>query len=172
MDDDLIWRYRRWHEADEHERDEEADAACMAVFTATREDRPVPVDFTSRTLAAIASATAAERRRVVRTRRAVVAGALAGVATGLYTGGSWLLGMLPALLVGIIDILVALTVRVATGVHAGTDIWTVLASLGRAAAAFVADPTVTIVILAMQGIAMAALLGLQRLLGSDRESLK
>ena len=172
MDDDTLWRYRRWLEADAHERDEEADAACRSVFSTGRPDPPVSSEFTARTMAAVATTTAAERRRAVRTRRAAVVGGLAAVTTGLYAGGSWALGVLSGMLVGIIDLLVALTVRLATGAHAGTDIWTVLASLGRAGAAFVSDPAVTVAMIAMQGIAMAALIVLQRLLGSDRESLK
>jgi hypothetical protein len=48
----------------------------------------------------------------------------------------------------------------------------VLASMGRAAGAFVSDPKVTIVLLALQGIAIAAFIVLQRLLGSDAEYLK
>jgi hypothetical protein len=48
----------------------------------------------------------------------------------------------------------------------------VVSSLGRASAAFIADPTVTITMLAIQGIAIAALVALRRLLGSDREFLE
>jgi hypothetical protein len=46
------------------------------------------------------------------------------------------------------------------------------ASLGRAAAAVLASPSVTTTILALQGIAVAALIALQRLLRSDRESFR
>jgi len=45
-------------------------------------------------------------------------------------------------------------------------------SLGRAAAAFVADPKVTVAIFAIQAIAIGALIALRRLLGSDRESFE
>jgi hypothetical protein len=50
--------------------------------------------------------------------------------------------------------------------------WPVLASLGRAAAALAADPTVTFAMIAISGVAVAALLALQRLLGSDGESFQ
>jgi hypothetical protein len=54
----------------------------------------------------------------------------------------------------------------------GGDMWAVLGSLGRAAAAFVSDPKVTFMMIAVQGIAAAALFALQRLLGSDGETFK
>jgi hypothetical protein len=47
-----------------------------------------------------------------------------------------------------------------------------LTSLGRAAAAFAANPTVTFTFLALQALAIAALVALHRLLGSDWESFK
>jgi len=46
-------------------------------------------------------------------------------------------------------------------------LWCLLGSLGHAASAFVADPKVTFVLLVLQGFAIAALVALQRLLGSD-----
>jgi hypothetical protein len=39
-------------------------------------------------------------------------------------------------------------------------------------ASFAADPTVTMTLVALQGLAIGALLALQRLLGADEESLK
>jgi hypothetical protein len=70
-----------------------------------------------------------------------------------------------------LDALVAIVVSVASG-RDGSGLWTVLTSLGRAAAAFAANPTVTVAIFAMQAIAIGALVALQRLLGSDGESFK
>jgi hypothetical protein len=51
----------------------------------------------------------------------------------------------------------------------GRDAWSVLTNIGRAAAAFASDPSVSMVILALQGIAIAALVALHRLLGSETE---
>jgi hypothetical protein len=93
-------------------------------------------------------------------------------ATLLYVGGPWLLAAGSWMLVALINLLVSATVQVATSMETGVDIWAVVAALGRALAAFVSSPGVTIAMLAMQAIAMAALIALQRLLGSDRESLK
>lgn len=172
MDDDLNRRYRRWHEAEAGGRDEDADTACLAVFAAMEREPAMSADFPARTLAAIAAATAGDRRRARRTRRAMMGGGIAAATAAVYTGGGLAISAASAALVGAIDLLVNLTVRVAGGMQAGTDVWSVLAGLGRALAAFVADPAVTVAILAMQGIAMAALIALHRLLGSDRESLK
>jgi hypothetical protein len=62
-------------------------------------------------------------------------------------------------------------IRAIVWASSGPDLsaWSVLNSLGRAAAAFVLDPKVTIVMLTIQGIAITALVVLRRLLGSDRE---
>jgi len=60
----------------------------------------------------------------------------------------------------------------AAGIQAGADLWSLAGSMARAASAFVADPKVTFVLLVLQGLAIAALVTLQRLLGSDGESFK
>ena len=57
-------------------------------------------------------------------------------------------------------------VKVATTASAGGDVWSIAASLGRATAAVLASPSSTTTILALQGIAVAALIA-QRLLRSD-----
>jgi hypothetical protein len=62
--------------------------------------------------------------------------------------------------------------RMAGAAETGADIWSVLSSMGRTAAAVTADPTVTVMLFALQAIALAALVALQRLLGADEESLK
>jgi hypothetical protein len=51
-------------------------------------------------------------------------------------------------------------------------VWSLLTALGRATAAFVADPRVTIAMLVFQVVAVAALTALHRLLGPEREWLK
>jgi hypothetical protein len=172
MDENIPWRYRRWQEADEAGRDDDADAACRNLFASVAREPVASPDFSARTLAAIAAATAHDLRRARRVRRTTVGVGLAGTAVGIYVGGGWALALLSSVLVGVINLLVGATVRAAAGLQAGTDIWTMLAGLGRAAAAFVADPTITAVMLGMQGLAMAALIALRRLLESDRESFK
>jgi hypothetical protein len=97
---------------------------------------------------------------------------VAAAAMLVYLGGPWLLAAGSWMLVGLINLLVSATVQLATSMETGVDVWAVAAGVGRALAAFVSSPSVTIAMLAMQAIAMAALIALQRLLGSDRESLK
>lgn len=172
MDEDLTRHYRRWREADAHDRDDEADAACAAMFEDLGRETVVAPDFTARTLAAVAAAAEQDRQRARRARQASVAGGVAAAGVGVYAGGPWMLSAFSTLLVSAIDLIVRLTVAMASGMEAGTDVWSVFASLGRALAAFVTNPAVTAAIFAMQGIAMAALIALHRLLGSDRESLK
>jgi hypothetical protein len=172
MDDELIRRQQRWRDAEHDGRDDDADAACRALFASAMPEPVASADFTARTLAAIANATVADARRARLTRRATIGGAGLAATLAIYFGGTWILWGASALLVGFIQLVVAVTVRFANGMDAGLNVWSLLSSLGRAAAALVTDPTVTVVIIATQGIAMAALIALQRLLGSDRESLK
>jgi hypothetical protein len=75
-------------------------------------------------------------------------------------------------LTGAFDLLIGFVVRMAGAVQTGADLWSVLTGVGRAAAAFASDPTVTMMLFGLQGIAVAALFALQRLLGIDEESLK
>jgi hypothetical protein len=169
--DDNLWRICRWAEAEEHGRDDEADAACKAVFTAL-DAGPASASFTAATLRAIAAAGERDQRRLRRIRRATIAAGAAVTAALVYVAGPWALKAIWTGFLGLIELLVAMTVRIAVGLQTGADVWSVLAGIGRAAAALVADPAITVVILAMQAIAMAALVGLRRLLESDRESLE
>jgi hypothetical protein len=68
--------------------------------------------------------------------------------------------------------LIAGAVRGASAFQTGAGVWSVLGSLGRAAAALAADPNVTFAMIAISAVAIAALLALQRLLGSDTESFQ
>ena len=70
-------------------------------------------------------------------------------------------------LVATLDLMIQAVVWVATGPD--LNLWSLLNSVGRASAAFISDPKVTVAMLAIQGIAIAALVALRRLLASDRE---
>jgi hypothetical protein len=56
-----------------------------------------------------------------------------------------------------LNLLVAVVVWFANGPDARSSLWTVMTGIGRAAAAFVADPRVTIAIVVFQVVAVAAL---------------
>jgi hypothetical protein len=170
--DDNLWRVRRWAEAEETGQEEDADAACRAVFAAVSAEPAIGAEFTAATLRAIAAAHERDRRRALRVRRATVAAGAGLTAVLAYVAGPWALVALWNGFLGLIELVVGITVRIAVGVQAGADVWTILAGMGRAAAAFAADPAITIAMLAMQAVAMAALIALRRLLESDRESLE
>jgi hypothetical protein len=152
--------------------DEEADAAFAAVFESCV-STPLPsAQFTSDTMAAIAAATAADARRTALARKVLLwTGAPAGVAL-IYFGAGPVFSALSSALVASLNLLVALVVWFANGADVRSSLWSVMTGIGRAAAAFVADPRVTIAIVVFQVVAVAALAALHRLLGPEREWLK
>ena len=90
----------------------------------------------------------------------------------MYFGSGWAVSLISAAFVGFLNFVVALTVHGATGPQSGVGVWGLLSSLGRAAAAFAGDSSVTFALIAISAIAIAALVALQRLLGSDEESFQ
>ncbi len=171
MDDELTRQCRRWLAADEAGRDDEADAAFKKTFAALP-PVVVPAPFTAGTLHAVSAVLAADRRRARLARVAVVAVTSLGTALGLYFGAGWIVSALSTAMVAFLDLVVAVVVKGAAAADHGANLWGVLFGLGRAAAAFLTEPKVTITLLAIQGIAAAALFALQRLLGADAESFK
>jgi phage shock protein PspC (stress-responsive transcriptional regulator) len=172
MDEELARQYRRWLEADEGGAEEEADAACRAVFGTLDDNDAVARTFATRTMEAIAADADRTIRRARWTRQALTAAGVVAAGIATYFGSGAALSFLSTVLVTIFNVLINLIVKGASGAEAGADLWAFLGSLGYAASAFVADPKVTVVLLALQGLAVAALVTLQRLLGSDRESFK
>jgi hypothetical protein len=164
--------YERWRAADESGRDDDADWAFKTVFQTAVTGEPVAADFTKRTMEALAAASARDARRARHTRAAVLTATLTGAVAALYFGTGWAIAMLSTVFVGLVNLVIAVIVRGAGAMDTGAGFWTVLGSVGHAVAAFVADPKVTVAILAIQAVAIAALVALQRLLGSDRESFE
>ncbi len=149
--------YQRWRAADESGRDDDADWAFKTVFRTVADAEPVTADFTSRTMEALAAAMARDARRARYTRAAVMSVAVIGSAAALYFGTGWAISFLSSVFVGFLNLVIAVIVRGAGAVGTGSGAWTVMESLGRAAAAFVADPKVTVAIFAIQAIAIGAL---------------
>lgn len=172
MDEDLIRSYRRWQAAEAALRDNDADAEFQSVFAAAVDPGGVSAGFTAQTMAAIAAAAVRERRRAWRLRAAMVAGGLLAGTTAAYFGAGFLVAFASAALTGLIDLAIGAVVGMAGAAQTGAGLWSVLTSVGGAAATFVADPSVTVMLLALQGIAVAALVALHRLLGLNEESLK
>jgi hypothetical protein len=172
MDDELIRGYHRWRSAEEDGRDEDADAAFATVFRGAVPEETVSANFTALTLAAVSAAAAHDAQRARRTRRLLMPVGVTAVAVGIYFGAGFVGSLLSGAVVGLLDLVVGGVVGAAGGVRTGTDLWSVLSSLGRALGAFISSPTVTVTILAIHGIAISALVALQRLLGTDGESFR
>jgi hypothetical protein len=166
MNDELTSSYRRWLDADETGVDGEGDAALGSIFQEIAPSEPPSLAFTARTMDAIAAGARRDARQAKLMRRAAAVAGTAGLGGAVYLGAGLLPAMASALL-ALFDFLVGAIVRTSAGVQAGSGLWGLLGSLGHAASAFVADPKVTFVLLVLQGFAIAALVALQRLLGSD-----
>jgi len=163
--------YTRWRAAEAGERDDDADWAFRTVFQTTVPESPVSPDFTARTMAAIAAAAVSDARRARRVRAGVLTGTAAAVGAAVYFGTGLAISLASTAFIALLNMVIAGTVRGAMSFQGG-GVWPVVASLGRAAAALVTDPTVTLAMIAISAVAVAALVALQRLLGSDQESLQ
>ena len=163
--------WRRWVEAEQAGEDDTADALFTGVFRAAGAALP-STRFTASTMAAVAAAAAADARRARRIRSIGWPVAIVAAVLIVYTTAGLMMSAFSAIVVGALSLLVSAVVKVATTASAGEDVWSIAASLGRATAALLTSPSVTTTILALQGIAVAALIALQRLLRSDRESFR
>jgi hypothetical protein len=167
---DPLANYQRWRAAEESERGDDADAAFQALFQSAVPDQPVSAQFTSRTMSAIAEAAARDARRARQVRTGVLSGTVVATGAGLYAGAGWAVGLVSAGFLGLLNLVIAAVVRTAETFQSGAGVWGVLSSLGRATSALAADTSVTLALIAISAVAIAGLVALQRLLGSDEES--
>ena len=143
-----------------------------AVFQSVVNEPPVSVEFTARTMTAIAAAAAVDARRARQTRGAVLSGTVAATVAALYIGAGWAISLLSAAFLGLLNLLIAAVVRTAEAFQTGAG------RLGRAVESrsggvgVAADTSVTSRMIAISAVAIAALVALQRLLGSDEESFQ
>ena len=172
MDDQLIRQYKRWQDAEDSGRDDEADAAFAEVFRSASHQPVLSSRFTAETMDAVADAAARDAQRAHRVRRFLVPAAVVAVAAAVYFSAGMLASGFSAAIVWLLNLMVGGVVTVAGAAQSGPDGWSVMSSLGRAVAAIISNPAVTVTIFAIQGFAIAALILLQRLLGSDRESFR
>jgi hypothetical protein len=164
--------YGQWRAAEESGRDDDADWVFRTIFQTAMPEQPVSPEFTTRTMAAVVAAAAADARRARRVRAGMVASAVVAGTAAVYFGAGWAISVASAAFVGLLNVLIAGAVRGAVTFQAGASVWSVVESLGRAAAALAADSNVTFAMIAISAVAVAALLALQRLLGSDGESFQ
>ena len=168
---DALDNYRRWAAADASERDDDADAALQGL-QAVESETLVSPEFTTRTMTAIADAAARDARHARRARVAVLSGTAVATAAALHSGAGWAFPDAFAAFLGLLNLLVAAVVRTAEAFQSGAGVWGVLLSLGRATSVLAADSSVTFAMIAISAVAIAALVALQRLLGSDEESFQ
>jgi hypothetical protein len=136
------------------------------------EEPPVSMDFTAETMAAIRAASLVDARRARVARAGVLSATVASTVAAIYFGSGWAVSLASAAFLGLLNLLIAAVVRIAEAFHTGAGVWGVLSSLGRAASAVAADTNVTFAMIAISVLAIAALVALQRLLGSDEESFQ
>jgi hypothetical protein len=105
-------------------------------------------------------------------RTLLVPAAAVGLAVALYVSAGLIASALSTSVVWLLNLLIGSVVAAASAVESGPDRWSLVRSLGRASAALISNPAVTVTIFAVQGFAIVALVVLQRLLGSDRESFR
>jgi hypothetical protein len=171
MNDDLGPDYRRWRNVEPLD-DDAADAAFASLYEATM-SAPLPSrDFVASTMAAVAAASEQQARRTRLVRKALVWVGVPAAAVLLYFSAGALFALASAALVKGLNLVVATVVFFVSGSEARRPLWSVATGLGRATAAFVSDPRVTVAMFFFQGIAVVALVALHRLLGSGREWLR
>ncbi|MGH9330838.1 MAG: hypothetical protein ACRD09_10370 [Vicinamibacterales bacterium] len=161
MNPDLL----RWMAADREGREDEADAAFKAVFRAAPAPEARPA-FIDRVMEALARDVARRRRRA---RIAAASGVAASILMGLGVTVA-LIAQGPKLIVWAVDACVAAAVWMSAAFENGLDLWAILAQIGSAAAAVIATPQVSSVLIAIEAIGAVALYGLHRIFASEQES--
>ena len=172
MDEQLIRSFQRWRDAEDGDLEDQADAAFADVFKTAIRTEPAPLQFTARTMEAVAVASERDAQRVRRMRRIVTPVAVAALVATVYFSAGLLVSVLSTAAVAALDLIIAAVVGIATSISAGADAWTMVTTLGRAVGALLSTPAVTMTIFAIQGIDIAGFVALQRILRSDRELLR
>lgn len=161
MDPDLLREWRRWAAAEDDGRDDQADAACRAVFQTVPVRAPRP-EFAGHVMEAVARAAL----RQTRVNRATAAG---GGVLASVLGVAFVL-QLPRLLRAGLDFSVNSVLWTIAAVDRGLNVWAILGEIGRTAAAIIAAPEVTFTLVLVALIAAGALYGLHRMLELEERS--
>jgi hypothetical protein len=153
--------WRRWLTAERDERDDDADAELRAVF------RSIPPQAPRQEFAArVAEAVARDARRRARvTRLALFAASAAAIVASVVV-----LWQLPRLFRPMFDAGVSGLVWSLAAVDRGIDVWTLIGRMARVTAAIVVTPQVTLLLMALAVVAIAALYGLNRVLELEERS--
>jgi hypothetical protein len=161
MDPELTRAWRRWVAAERDGRDDQADVAFrdVAPMLPIRTPRP---DFASRVMHAV-EREAIRRARVARGLVVVCSVVSVGFAIGVIL-------QLPRLLQAALDAGLAALLWTLVALNRGLDAWAILAQFGRTVAAVVDTPEVTVSIVGLGVVAVAALYGLHRMLELEERS--
>jgi hypothetical protein len=155
----------RWITADREGRDDEADAAFKPVFRAIPA-APAEPAFVDRVMEALARDAARRRRRA---RIAAASGIAASSVIGLGVLAA-LIAQGPRLIVWVVDGIVAAALWMSVAFENGLDVWAMLTQIASAAAAVIATPQVSSVLIAIEVVGAIALYGLHRIFSSEQES--
>ena len=164
-------QHQRWLDAELEGRDDDADALFETVFKTAVPPVTASAAFATKTMAAVGEAAVLDARRAQMTKRVVIPVASAAAIVLAYLCSGLMMSAFSAIVVNAIDLFIGAVVYVATTMRSGGDAWSLAGNLGRATAALLTSSSVTTTILALQGMAIAALFALQRLLRSEREGL-
>jgi hypothetical protein len=153
--------WRRWLTAERDERDDDADAELRAVF------RSIPTQAPREGFAGrVAQAVMRDGRRRARIARLM----LWGAATAAVVVSVVVLWQLPRLLRPMFYAGVSGLVWSLAAVDRGIDVWTLIGRIARLTAAIVVTPEVTLLLMALALVAIAALYGLNRVLELEERS--
>jgi hypothetical protein len=155
---------QRWMTADQGGRDDEADAAFKSVFRAIPAVPAEPA-FVDRMMEALA-------RDAVRRRRRARIAAATGMAASTLIGLGVLAALIaqgPRLIIWVVDGIVAAALWMSVAFENGLDVWAMLTQIASAAAAVIATPEVSSVLIAIGAVGALALYGLHRVFSSEQE---
>lgn len=153
--------WRRWSAAERDQREDDADVALRAAFSAVPRRAP-----SEQFNAHVADAVARTAARQARLARAVM------TASGIMTLALMvaMLTQVPRLFRPVLDVGVGGLVWTVAAVDSGFSVWTVLSQMARTIAALIVAPQVTLVLMALALVAIAALYGLNRMLELEERS--
>jgi len=153
--------WRRWLAAEREGRDDEADAALLEAFGAV-ERRAPDAGFVARVTGAV---TMASRRQARLVRAALTAGGALALAMTVA-----MVTQVPRLFAPALNVGVGGMVWTVAAVDRSFSVWTVFAQFARAIGALIVAPQVTLLLMALALVAIAALYGLNRVLELEERS--
>ena len=154
--------WREWLEAEAQEREDAADAA-FASLMAEAPRVEVSAAFVERTMTAVRSRRARERRLQWSARTVAAVAVAVTAAAGVWAGGALLADALANVLVAAVRGLLWTTEAMGGGLRW----WAVLARFGSAIATAAATPLSMAVLVALQVVGALAMYGMKQLLGDE-----